>query len=38
MTLPRRRLLQIAAADLALTSLALPRIARAQAYPSRRSP
>ena len=38
MTLPRRRLLQLAAANLALTSLALPplpRIARAQAYPSR---
>src|SRR5258707_1387048 len=38
MTLPRRRLLQLTAANLALTSLALPalpRIARAQAYPSR---
>ena len=38
MTLPRRRLLKLAAANLALTSLALPalpRIARAQAYPSR---
>ena len=35
MTLLRRRLLQLAAANLGLTSLALPRIARAQAYPSR---
>src|SRR5882724_447535 len=38
MTLPRRRLLKLAAANLALTSLALPalpRVARAQAYPSR---
>src|SRR5947207_1782503 len=38
MTLPRRRLLKLAAANLALTSLALPalpRLARAQAYPSR---
>ena len=33
MTLPRRRLLQLAAAGLTLP--ALPRIARAQAYPSR---
>src|SRR5437764_570526 len=33
MTLPRRRLLQLTAAGLALP--ALPRIARAQAYPSR---
>src|SRR6266550_354367 len=33
MTLPRRRLLQMAATGLALP--ALPRIARAQAYPSR---
>ena len=35
MTLLRRRLLQLAAANLALTNLALPRIARGQAYPSR---
>ena len=35
MPLPRRRLLKLAAANLALTTLALPRIARAQTYPSR---
>ena len=38
MPLPRRRLLKLAAANLALTNLALPalpRIARAQIYPSR---
>ena len=38
MPLPRRRLLKLAAANLALTSLAAPaltRVARAQIYPSR---